>query len=191
MVVADISGKGIPAALLLASTRARLRNIARHAVDPAELLTKLSAETYAEYEGLPYVTCLAMHLDTARRHVVYANAGHPPGVILGNGRSRFLDIGGPPLGLLSDASYDHEALALASGDVGMLVTDGITETLDALGYTPLQALALVLEDLGPFPPPQSVCDAIMRMVDSEPAGPAADRQDDRTIVVFAFEAETP
>lgn len=189
-VVADISGKGIPAALLLASTRALLRNIARSTQDPGEALTQLSAATYSEYEGSPYVTCLALRLDSGRRRLVYANAGHPAGVIVGNGRRSLLDAGGPPVGLFAATRYVSESLTLAPGDVGLLVTDGVTEMLEASGYMAVDALATVLSGLGPSAPPESVCDEVMRMVERGAAGAAGDGQDDRTIVVFALETET-
>ena len=190
-VLADISGKGIPAAMLLTSTRVLLRSIAREVQDPGEVLTRLSAATYAEYEGLPYVTCLALSLDASRRRLVYANAGHPAGVIVGKRRRCLLEAGGPPLGLFAGSPYTSASLSLAAGDVGLLVTDGVTEALDAVGYTPAEALAAVLSRLGGAATPDGVCDEIMGMVERGPAGSPPDGRDDRTIVVFTLEGDGP
>ena len=188
VVVADISGKGIPAALLLASTRTLFRSIARREGDPGEILTQLSAATYSEYEGLPYVTCLAVRLDGDRRRLTYANAGHPSGVVVGDGHTRVLDAVGPPLGLFPQTRYASASVALQPGDAGVLVTDGITEALESTGGVPLEILSGLLAKRGPSATPESLCDEIVRA--TEPDGTVSvNVPDDRTVVVFAMDGQ--
>lgn len=185
-VVADISGKGIPAALLLSSTRVLLRSIARQTRDPGEILTRLSAATYAEYEGMPYVTCIAARFDGgATRRVTYANAGHPPGLVArGEGVQR-LDSGGPPVGLFADARYTSAVVELEAAAAGVIVTDGITDAIEASGRVPMEVLISLLARREPASTAESVCDEIMREADR---GARDGIQDDRTVVVFAIEA---
>src|SRR5229473_5027613 len=82
-VVGDVSGKGIPAALLQASAHSIFRTVARETVHPAELLTRVSNEIYAENAGGSYLTCVLARVNSAARTVMYANAGHPAGLMMG------------------------------------------------------------------------------------------------------------
>src|SRR4029077_9669365 len=108
-VVADVSGKGIPAALLQASEHSLFRTLARETVDPAELLTRVSKEIYAENTGVSYVTCVLARVNTATRTVLYANAGHPAGLMVGSCGRRLLSRGGAPAGLFAGSAYRAEA----------------------------------------------------------------------------------
>src|ERR1700681_4905408 len=98
-VVGDVSGKGIPAALLQASAHSLFRTLARETVDPADLLTRVSREIYAENAGGSYLTCVLARVNSATRTVMYANAGHPAGLMVGLSGRRLLSRGGPPAGL--------------------------------------------------------------------------------------------
>src|SRR5580700_10378816 len=97
-VVGDVSGKGIPAALLQASAHSLFRTLARETVHPAELLTRVSREIYAENAGASYLTCVLARIDSATGTLVYANAGHPAGLMVGSSGRRLLSRGGPPVG---------------------------------------------------------------------------------------------
>ena len=83
----DVSGKGIPAALLQASAHALFCTYARQAQDPAELLRLVSREVFAENGGVLYLTCIALLVDIARRSITCVNAGHPPGFLLARSRT--------------------------------------------------------------------------------------------------------
>lgn len=116
VVIGDISGKGIPAAILLAFVRTALRVAAARTTDPAELLTALSDALYEDNEGTPYATCLVSRVDTQRGTLTYANAGHPPGVIFGPQGVQVLDSGGPPVGMFeSPAGERRRSGATAEG----------------------------------------------------------------------------
>src|SRR3981189_2651168 len=95
-VVGDVSGKGIPAALLQASAHSLFRTLARETTHPAELLTRISKEIYAENAGASYLTCVAARLDSRARTLTYTNAGHPVGLLVGPSGRRLLSRGGPP-----------------------------------------------------------------------------------------------
>src|SRR5258707_995566 len=83
-VVGDVSGKGIPASLLQASAHSLFRTLARETVNPAELMTRISREVFAENAGSSYLTCVLARVNTATRTVLYANAGHPAGLMVGS-----------------------------------------------------------------------------------------------------------
>jgi sigma-B regulation protein RsbU (phosphoserine phosphatase) len=188
-ILGDISGKGIPAALLMASTRAFFRSLARQSVSSQELAQQLSAALYRDNGGTPYATGVVGRFDLRARTLSYVNAGHPPGVIVGPDGCRVVGSTGPPLGLLPDMQYAAESLTLRSGDLGAFVTDGITEAVDA---SDLGQASTVLEAAlrsVPLPTrPEGICDVLMRLA-HEGAGPSgvADWNDDRTVLAFVVD----
>src|SRR5258708_5841835 len=187
-VVGDVSGKGIPAALLQASAHSLIRTLARETVDPADLLTRLSREIYAENAGGSYLTCVVVRVDSAARTLTYANAGHPVGLMVGPLGQRLLSRGGPPAGLFAETAYEAEVVSLASGDLGVLVTDGITEAIDEHGAAAADALNSTICRIPEPRTPERVCDALMDMAQHSP-GPrgVADWQDDKTVLAFLFD----
>jgi len=129
-LIADISGKGISAAMALALLRFTFRHVARDTQNPAELATRMSVALYEEWHGSPYVTCVIVRVDLVSRTLTYANAGHPPGMLVRDGTNRELSEGGLPLGLFPRATYNEEQLDLVDGDVCIFMTDGITDAFD-------------------------------------------------------------
>jgi sigma-B regulation protein RsbU (phosphoserine phosphatase) len=127
LTVADVSGKGTPASILMASVHASLRALAGTA-SPVLLMGRLNAFLYASTQPNKYVTLFYGELDPATRRFSYVNGGHvPPYVAKADGTSGRLTAGGPVLGLLPDAAFEVGELLLASGDVVAMVTDGATE----------------------------------------------------------------
>ena len=186
-VVADVSGKGIPAALLQASAHSLFRTLARETIDPAELLTRVSKEIYAENTGVSYVTCLLARVNTATRTVLYANAGHPAGLMVGSSGRRLLSRGGPPAGLFADTTYESEVLPIEPGDLGVIVSDGITEAIEEEGTPAVDILNRTICDISGRRTPERVCDVLMKAAQRS-AGPrgVANWQDDKTVLAFAF-----
>jgi len=186
-VVADVSGKGIPAALLQASAHSLFRTLARETVDPAELLTRVSKEIYAENTGVSYMTCVLARVNTATRTVLYANAGHPAGLMVGSSGRRLLSRGGPPAGLFADTTYESEVLPIEPGDLGVIVSDGITEAIEEDGTPAVDILNRTICDISGRRTPERVCDALMKAAQRS-AGPrgVANWQDDKTVLAFAF-----
>jgi sigma-B regulation protein RsbU (phosphoserine phosphatase) len=189
LLVADISGKGVPAALLLAWTRTVFRLVAKETDDPATILGRLSSELFGQNGGIPYLTCIVARVDRRAERILVANAGHPDGLLLGRSELRRLKASGPPAGLFPAASYTTESLNLAAGDIGLLfsdgITDGIPESADAGAL-----LAEQLRGLGASPAPQRVCDTIMRFAGRAPVGQGIAPPDDRTVVAFRVEGSS-
>ena len=127
LTIADVSGKGTPASLLMASVQASVHALAGMA-DPAALVQKLNRFLFARTETNRYVTLFYGELDTQARRLAYVNAGHiPPYCIAADGTVRRLSGGGLALGLVERAAYEVGQVRLEPGDVVAMVTDGVTE----------------------------------------------------------------
>jgi sigma-B regulation protein RsbU (phosphoserine phosphatase) len=189
-VVGDISGKGVPAAMLLAYTRAVFRTLAREDPEPGELVRRLSRALHRDTGGEPYVTCIVGRLETESGTLTYVNAGHPPGVVVRPALTLALDRGGPPAGLLLDASFMQHDVPLQPGDLVVLFTDGVTEALGTGRGSPADQILDSIRSLAPTPTPALVCEHLVRLagLGGGPEG-VPDWQDDRT--VFAFRVTAP
>jgi sigma-B regulation protein RsbU (phosphoserine phosphatase) len=187
-VVGDVSGKGIPAALLQASAHSLFRTLARETVHPADLLTRVSREIYAENAGESYLTCVVARVDSAAGTLMYANAGHPAGLVVGSAGRRLLSRGGLPVGLFPETAYDSEVVSVEPGDLGVIVSDGITESIDEDGAAAVDVLNRTICDVPEPRTPERVCDALMEMAQRSP-GPrgVANWHDDRTVLAFLFD----
>lgn len=133
LTIADVSGKGAPASILMASVHASLRALAG-TLTPAALMGRLNLFLYESTQANKYVTLFYGELDPATRRFTYVNAGHIPPYCLGSdGRIRRLGEGGPVLGLLEDAAFDTGDFILDAGESVTMVTDGVTESLSPGG----------------------------------------------------------
>ncbi len=131
VAIADVSGKGAPASLLMASVHAWLRALAG-SEGPARLASKLNRFLYENTQANRYVTMFYGELDAESRELTYVNAGHIPPYLLRRGGVRArLEEGGPVLGLIEDAEFAEGKTTLGPGDVVALVTDGVTEAAGA------------------------------------------------------------
>jgi sigma-B regulation protein RsbU (phosphoserine phosphatase) len=129
IAIADVSGKGAPASILMASVHASLRALAGTA-PPAGLMARLNRFLYESTQTNKYVTLFYAELDPRARRLRYVNGGHvPPYHVRRGGEAARLQEGGPALGLLPDADYLEGEVALGSGDLVAMVTDGVTEAL--------------------------------------------------------------
>jgi stage II sporulation SpoE-like protein len=190
VTIGDISGKGIPAAMLVAFARTVLRTHVNVTTEPADLLAQLSRVLYADNGGSPYATCIVARVDARQGIVTYANAGHPPGIIVGHSGVHFLDEAGPPAGMFPDTDYASETLPLRPCDLMIMMTDGITERVG--NGSPASSIADLVYS-SPIPRTAStVCNRIMSYARSAP-GPsgAEDLADDRTVVACQSLRATP
>jgi phosphoserine phosphatase RsbU/P len=129
LAIADVSGKGAPASILMASVHASLRALAGSA-RPDQLMVRLNRFLFESTQENRYVTLFYAELDPARRRLAYVNAGHVPPFWLGaDGWRARLGVGGPVLGLLESAQYDMAEVQLGPGELVAMVTDGATEAL--------------------------------------------------------------
>jgi sigma-B regulation protein RsbU (phosphoserine phosphatase) len=130
LVLADVSGKGTAAALLMSSTRGMLRSLAEACCTPSEVLTKLNGLLVEDFPAGRFVTLVYAVLDPAARTITFANAGHLPPLLVDGNNSRFLDTErGLPLGL-SCGEYSQSTVALSPGSRLVFYSDGISEALN-------------------------------------------------------------
>lgn len=185
IIVADVSGKGIAAAMALALVRATFRALAREEPEPSALVTRLSAVLYGEWRGTPYLTCIVGRLDGPAGTLAYVNAGHPPGLIVRGGAVIRLADGGPPVGLISGSAYAAATVALVAGDACVFVSDGITEALaDDLAESLSRVAAAVRAAEGTA---TAICQSVMTLVRSGPGpGGTTGWDDDRTVFVVTI-----
>ena len=125
--VADISGKGISAAILMANLQALLRTLAFRSRSLAELGTSLNRHLHEVTEGSRFATFFYAEWHGAQRQLRYVNAGHNPPFLFGSARCGRLDEAGLPLGLFPEAEIQVGGASLEPGDLLVLYSDGITE----------------------------------------------------------------
>ncbi len=134
LVIADVSGKGVPAALLMAFLRASLRAATHVGYAPHISLAKVNYLLWESIERNQFVTAFYGILDASSRTLAYANAGHNPPLMLdANGGVHFLERGNVPLGMFSDTRYHEYYLSIEPGELLVLYTDGVTESMNADG----------------------------------------------------------
>ncbi len=130
LVIADVSGKGAPGAILMATTRAIVRTKAEEMWTAEELIGRVNRSLYEDTRPTEFVSMFYSILDTGAITLTYTNAGHNPPMLFRKDETRFLEEGGVPLGILEDADYTEEQVQLASGDVLLFYTDGVTEAIN-------------------------------------------------------------
>jgi len=132
LVIADVAGKSIPAALLMATLQASLRTIAGEGVSLADLVVRLNRYASAHsLDGRRFTTAVLAEYEPAMRRLVYVNAGHNPPILRrANGDTEKLEVGGLPLGIEGGASYDIATIGLSTGDALIFYTDGVVEAFD-------------------------------------------------------------
>ena len=190
-VVADVAGKGMPAALFMALSKAVLKSAAARRLDAGALLTEAAAEIDRDNPEQLFVTAFTGLLDLSSGELEYANAGHEPPYLLARGERprRLPHAGGPPLCTIPGYRYRAERLRLAPGACLCVVTDGVTEALDErgelYGATRLEG---VLKGLAPQNAPGTVLEALRGDV-KRFAGAAA-LADDVTLVALRWGSAT-
>ncbi|MGH9931045.1 MAG: SpoIIE family protein phosphatase [Pyrinomonadaceae bacterium] len=134
LVIADVSGKGVPAALLMAFLRASLRAATHIGYSPHISMAKVNYLLWESIERNQFVTAFYGILDVTNKTLTYTNAGHNPPILLKqNGDLSFIDRGSIPLGMFRDTRYHEYYLTTEPGNVLMLYTDGATEAQNPQG----------------------------------------------------------
>src|SRR6266404_8894393 len=132
IVIADVSGKGVPAALLMAFLRASLRAATHIGYSPHISMSKVNYLLWESIERNQFVTAFYGILDTTNRTLSYSNAGHnPPFLMDSDGTVRFEERGGVPLGMFRDSRYYEYFETIEPGEVFVLYTDGVTEAMNS------------------------------------------------------------
>jgi len=136
LIMGDVSGKGLPAALLMSNLQATLRARVPVEGDLAEFVTSLDHDVEGSTPSEVYVTLFLCIIDPVRRELRYVNAGHESPYRVGaDGRTTRLESTGRPVGLMAGGRYEEKRIPLHEGDRLFLYTDGLTDAEDA-GGTP-------------------------------------------------------
>jgi serine phosphatase RsbU (regulator of sigma subunit) len=126
-VVGDVTDKGIPAALVMASTHALLRDAAPRLVSPGQVLGHVNDMLFADIPAHMFVTCLALVLDPVSGQVEFANAGHDVPYVRTQDGVKELRARGMPLGLMPGMDYEEKSFQFEPGDCALLHSDGLAE----------------------------------------------------------------
>lgn len=183
LVLGDVSGKGLPASLLMANLQATIRGQALLTPTARETMRISNRLLYASTSEAKFVTLIYGILDWKHHRFSYSNGGHNAALLFTrSGQIQELSVGGLILGIMEDAAYEEETVGLSCGDLLLLYSDGITEGFDAggaeYGVGPLIELVRRYGDLSAadlieriFSSVRNHCDSVMQ-------------QDDQTLVII-------
>ena len=190
IALGDVSGKGIPAALFMAVAVTVLRTLARHLVNPAEILSRLNDELADQNPRGMFVTMQCLVFDLAERQVSFAGAGHHQLAIVSRGRPPRLACvsSGRPAGLMPFNPIERETLPLEAGDTFVLFSDGVSEAMnvadDFYGEDRLMAVLTAEAD-------GAVADIVKRVVaDVHAFANGAKQSDDITVLAVRYAPTT-
>jgi len=134
VVVADVAGKGLPAALLMPALRIAVRTSVDRHREPARVVEEVNEALWRTTETRSFATLFFASLDAEGRSLAYVNAGHLPGLLVdAAGETSWLMGGGTPVGLVPEAHYESHTAPLGPGDLLVLYTDGIWEAENPAG----------------------------------------------------------
>jgi serine phosphatase RsbU (regulator of sigma subunit)/anti-sigma regulatory factor (Ser/Thr protein kinase) len=136
LMMADVMGKGVPAALFATHVRGILRGLSVRTEDPAQFLNRLNRVLFAELSAVGmFVTALVVVVDLKERQITAASAGHCPPLFIANGSAEVVALKskGIPLGILPDTVYHSETAILGTPGLLFLYTDGLTEASNPQG----------------------------------------------------------
>jgi sigma-B regulation protein RsbU (phosphoserine phosphatase) len=191
IAIGDVSGKGVPASLLMASLQASLRGqTLAGAANIDRLMSNVNSLVYAASSVNRYATFFYAQYQPDRRLLTYVNAGHNPPILL----HRNLDVtrleaGGPPVGLLPEASYAGASVEVEPGDLLLLFTDGISEAMNAADEEWDEERMLCALKNSFAAKPASIASALFLAAD-EFTG-LAPQHDDMTVVIAKFAGSEP
>ncbi len=183
IVIADIAGKGVPAALLMPALRFGFRSVVAGRRALARRIGQLNEEFFATTDPRHYGTLFYARFNLETGRITYVNAGHtPPILVEADGEWRSLDAGGPPIGLLGECTYESERIDLEPGSTMLLYTDGVTEAADPddneLGIERLAELVAA----NPTATAEELIDAVFERVHAHLDG--REPGDDSTVIVI-------
>lgn len=187
VVVADVTNKGMGAALFMALSRTLVRTYAlAHPQDPHLVLQDVNRRILTDTHGGPYVTLLFVLIDPEGGDLKFANAGHPPGYLLRESATSDIDElprTGPPLGAYEEATWEAGICTIAPGDKLLLYTDGIPEAQNPeqefFGAEQLRSTVVENRNLPVGTAVQSLLDRVQRFTGE------ASRSDDITVIALA------
>lgn len=136
VVIADVAGKGLPAAMLMPAVKIALRTLVSEYYRLSDILRQLNATFVENSPTASYFTMVCAVFDAENARLFYSNAGHLAVLHLkaASGEVNWLSAGGTPVGLLPGAEYETSEVSFAPGDVFLFYTDGVTEAHDPRGF---------------------------------------------------------
>jgi sigma-B regulation protein RsbU (phosphoserine phosphatase) len=128
LCLGDISGKGLPASLLMTNLQAILRGQTFHLVNPGDILKHANSQLYQSTSSEKYATLFLAIIDTSKNTIHYSSAGHDyPFLMRKDGSYERLESGGLPLGMMDGMDYDEDFIELQTGDFLFVFSDGVTD----------------------------------------------------------------
>ena len=192
LIVGDVTDKGVPAALVMATTRAILRGCARRLLSPSASLVRANELLHPEIPAPMFVTCLYAILDLTSGQLQFANAGHDLPYRRRETGVEELRATGMPLGLMPGMQYEEKEITLAPGESVLFYSDGLVEAHNArremLGFARLRGL--VSEHCAGM----QGCTALIESLLADLAaftGPDWEQEDDITLLTLEREATSP
>ncbi|MGC4033196.1 MAG: SpoIIE family protein phosphatase [Tepidisphaeraceae bacterium] len=185
VVIADVSGKGVPAALMMAVTRTMVRNLAQAGIQPREIVERINRMLVEDTTPGLFVTMLLGQYEPATGVFTYVNAGHPPAVCVCDGKASLCcPPTGPLLGVVSDGSlgpYEQKCYDVPPASTVLLYTDGVTEAHDQTNVLFGDGRLLASAAANGLLEPPEFCEAIVSAVMAHQHQNAAD---DLTLVAL-------
>jgi sigma-B regulation protein RsbU (phosphoserine phosphatase) len=160
IAIADVSGKGMPAAMLAANIQALVRSITSNGADLVSLAIQINKHLCRYTPSDRFATAIFAALSPETGEVTYVNAGHNPPILSEAGSATFLESTGLPLGLLSEAAFDFRTVTMPAGAKLLIFTDGLPDGIG--GQIPEQRMCDVLRGDG-----KDTMQAIEKLIDSK------------------------
>jgi hypothetical protein len=181
-LVADVSGHGVPAAIIAAMIKVAIRSVVPCAHDPREVLRGLNRALYGQFRN-QFVTASYLWIDTQNRRALYSAAGHPPLLLWRGDKVARIECNGLLFGVMPDPDYPVCELVIRSGDRILLYTDGLIEPENAKGESFGERRLEEVMRSHQSAPPSDLADRLLSEVRLwQPA--ANEQQDDITLVVI-------
>jgi sigma-B regulation protein RsbU (phosphoserine phosphatase) len=181
LVIADVSGKGVAAGLLMPSIEIALRLDSPRHSRAHELIENFNGVVCQLTAGSRFISMFYARVWPATRRIEYTNAGHNPPLLLREGSAQQLSCGGPVLGILPEAKYESEFMELRKDDVLLLYTDGLVEAENPAGvfYSTHRLISIALANTNS--PADKIVEAVYASVTEFRGKPIM--EDDATLVV--------
>ena len=199
IALADISGKGISAALLMANVQAALRSdVLRYRdgqpgtpheqIDTAEIITHLNLHLFRNTSDERYATCFFGVYDAETRQLHYTNAGHLPPIYLRGDKVRRLEVGGMVVGLFNDVPFEQGAVEIEHGGMLFAYSDGLIEPENVYGEEFGTTRLIDVATRNKNESSHSIAEAMMRAAEEWSGSP--EQADDMTVIVMRFSGDS-